>query len=798
MLLALMGLVGSLVIYDAAPASAAPSLNSDQCANGEPINPANCTDADPDEWGNGNLNSNNSTYAEGDTVPFRGMFSGLTIGSSYFIDIVYDTTKGGKHAFDYLTTFNSTVSAANPCAGLAVTVCDESTWDSEPIPIDPQNTGAGVTQEPGEFRLFGGIITSVFSPEPVVNPYTYPNGPGFAADKTASIRVHFTASTETPVFAWGGHIATRFDWADLGGSAANIKGSAYHMSTGGSGGTGGEHSMSADAVILPSSLTIVKDAAPNSAQPFAFVGTGSAVLPNFSLTDNGGTSSETTFNFVTNADFNTKTVTEGANPAGWALTNIGCVLDPDSEGTSGASTSLALRRATVAVGEGQDYTCTFTNTLQNGTLTVIKSVAPPATAGQFTMHVTNAQTNVEVAQFQGSATGNQPPLSLPAGNYVVSETGGPAGYTASFSPSCPGGAITVSAGQAASCTVTNTAGTLSLAVTKTATPDTIAEPGGTVPFTVQVQNTSAEPVTLTSISDNVYGTLAGDPVTCHGSPSGTTLAPNTSCSFTFNGAVNGNAGATHTNTVTVNAVDDEGRPATGSGSETVTVTNVPPDVELTKTVVGPATRPEPGGLFTYNLSIQNNSVETVTITDLSDTQTLSAQCLALENTTLGAGLSTSCQYTATHTDAGVYGNTASVTVDDLDPGSTTDTDTSSASVEVTNLAPTVDIEKTVSPGTLPEPGGVFTYTLTITNLSPESVTITDLQDSNGLSGDCPGLFDEDEPTTLAAANPNSTADTVTCTYTVTRTDAGTYGNTASVVVTDDEGSTGTDSDAQSV
>ncbi|HJR24127.1 MAG TPA: choice-of-anchor P family protein, partial [Acidimicrobiales bacterium] len=51
---------------------------------------------------------------------------------------------------------------------------------------------------------------------------------------------------------------------------------------------------------------------------------------------------------------------------------------------------------------------------------------------------------------------------------------------------------------------------------------------------------------------------------------------------------------------------------------------------------------------------------------------------------------------------------------------------------------------------------------------------------------------------LAAANPNSTADTVTCTYTETHNDAGTYPNTASVVVTDDEGSTGTDSDEQSV
>ena len=38
---------------------------------------------------------------------------------SYFIELVYDTTKSDKHAFDYLTTFNRTVAGADPCAGVA-------------------------------------------------------------------------------------------------------------------------------------------------------------------------------------------------------------------------------------------------------------------------------------------------------------------------------------------------------------------------------------------------------------------------------------------------------------------------------------------------------------------------------------------------------------------------------------------------------------------------------------------------------------------------------------------------------
>jgi hypothetical protein len=42
----------------------------------------------------------------------------------------------------------------------------------------------------------------------------------------------------------------------------------------------------------------------------------------------------------------------------------------------------------------------------------------------------------------------------------------------------------------------------------------------------------------------------------------------------------------------------------------------------------------------------------------------------------------------------------------------------SATVTVTNVAPTVTLGKTVAPSSLPEPGGVFTYTLRITNTCP--------------------------------------------------------------------------------
>ena len=87
-------------------------------------------------------------------------------------------------------------------------------------PRDPQVTGAGVTPVAGNFTLFGGTITGV-------SAYSYPDGTGFVGDKSARITITFTASTANPVLAWGGHIATRADWATTL-SAVTIPGSPYH------------------------------------------------------------------------------------------------------------------------------------------------------------------------------------------------------------------------------------------------------------------------------------------------------------------------------------------------------------------------------------------------------------------------------------------------------------------------------------------------------------------------------------------------------------------------------------------
>ena len=107
----------------------------------------------------------------------------------------------------------------------------------------------------------------------------------------------------------------------------------------------------------------------------------------------------------------------------------------------------------------------------------------------------------------------------------------------------------------------------------------------------------------------------------------------------------------------------------------------------------------------------------------------------------------------------------------------------------------VDLTKTASPTTLPEPGGVFTYTLVIDNDSAVPVVITSLTDTNSnpdFVAKCGILVG----TTLAAddAPEPGGADEKTCSYTVNRTSVGVFENTAVVKVkmVDDNGPEATD------
>src|SRR5947207_530746 len=183
-----------------------PAVNIDQCANGDGATDA-CLGA---AWQNGNVNGNQADYFEGDTIPYRDKFTDLTTGTTYSKTIEWDTTKSGKHAIDYLTTWNrSALPGSDPCDGTALAPCvDGSGANPLPIPDDP-NVLAGpdgisgnsddITPIPGVFECFGCTITNLSS---------YSLSGTYAGSSTTTLTISFTLdagnTTGEAVLAWGG------------------------------------------------------------------------------------------------------------------------------------------------------------------------------------------------------------------------------------------------------------------------------------------------------------------------------------------------------------------------------------------------------------------------------------------------------------------------------------------------------------------------------------------------------------------------------------------------------------------
>jgi parallel beta-helix repeat protein len=195
----------------------------DQCANGSIGSAASCPGSGGGgDWQNGDLNGNNSNYREGDSVPFRITFSGLSGSSS--VTIKWQATNAPSfHAYDYLTTWKRTVGSANPCDGVAGCNLGSPT-STFAIPTDPTVApGCGFvgSQIPGVFTMWGATITSV-------SAYGLSGCASTSSNTENSITITFTATTSTPVLAWGGHIADQSSWG-LGRAAGSISGSPYHM-----------------------------------------------------------------------------------------------------------------------------------------------------------------------------------------------------------------------------------------------------------------------------------------------------------------------------------------------------------------------------------------------------------------------------------------------------------------------------------------------------------------------------------------------------------------------------------------
>ena len=186
-----------------------------------------------------------------------------------------------------------------------------------------------------------------------------------------------------------------------------------------------------------------------------------------------------------------------------------------------------------------------------------------------------------------------------------------------------------------------------------------------------------------------------------------------------------------------------------------------------------------GDDVTFTIVVTN--IGTVDLFDVTVTDPQSPSCnAALGELPVGESRTYSCTVSNVQVD---FVNVAYVTGTDQFGAEVKDDD--DAAVDV---LPTVDLVKIGTPVMLPMPGGIFTFVLTIINTSGEPVTITALDDTNPLSGECLALIGTVIPV----------GGSVSCLYTVEHTEVGAYPNTASVTVEDDDGNPAEDEDTFTV
>ena len=146
------------------------AVNLDQWADGAfPDRPVNAG-SQSDIWQNGNLGSSQAHYAEGESVPYRAVFTDAKEGTLYSLTIEWDTTQQGKHALDYLTTYDASFPVnrfeTTPVPTFGVIGLLSNASSAFAIAADSKVTSGrdgisgnadDIAQLPGGFTFFGGV-----------------------------------------------------------------------------------------------------------------------------------------------------------------------------------------------------------------------------------------------------------------------------------------------------------------------------------------------------------------------------------------------------------------------------------------------------------------------------------------------------------------------------------------------------------------------------------------------------------------------------------------------------------------
>jgi len=700
-------------------------------------------------WITGSLGSSNSDYKEGEIVPFRLDMGKLSTSSNpYKFSICRDYQDGTKKGYLSLMPYNTSRSAT-PGGTISYTE----------IPISGINISDIAVNEVGA------------------------QGSCASGERETQLYFYVQSSSLDSYLLWGGELASPLD-AGAGNGASQYAGASLHMSllT-----PNKDVSINPSAIIELATITVTKIVEGGSMKPedwgFSLSpNPNNEALPKYPSAD----SDTVTFIGLTSGSYQiTETAISGYSYKSGSGTN--CTFSSEGVATANVLEGVNATNAT----------CTFTNEQSSGTLVVIKNVQNDngGTKGvaDFGIIFSGGSLNFDAGTAIGSTTTyTSDSVTLVAGSEYTLQESNVANYeegTWGCGTPTDGGlktTFTPTAGQNIVCSITNNdEAAPTIEVTKTANPTSVPETGADVTFTFLVENTGPEDVVLTSLTDDIFGNLDGAG-TCD-VPQAIAVGGSYSCTYTTR--LSSDSLAAHTNVVTAVAEDDDQTTATDTDDETVTFENVAPTIEVTKTA-NPTSVPETGADVTFTFLVENTGPEDVVLTSLTDDifGNLDGAGTCDVPQAIAVGGSYSCTYTTRLSSDSLAAHTNVVTAVAEDDDQTTATDTDDETVTFENVAPVVDIEKTVDEEALALPGGEFTFTLNITNNSQETVTITSLTDTNALSQQCLDLIG-----TSLAAGAN-----ISCQYTTTHTQVGTYENMAEITVTDNDESTGTDQDSQTV
>ena len=390
---------------DAGPAAVVGTPNKQdwkQCQNNQSY-------TDDCDWVTGNLNQTHNTYAEGDFVPKVLRVPGIEasdvgakgVGPGVEVVMTYGFLKGGLTTHDFLGRWDLTMMNANPCVdgsfsmfcdqagptgslqGLFVesNLLDQLSQDAVEDPAACGTAGSYDEYMAAAISAVGAsnlVIEGLNVHEIEVTDIEFDGCPVSGdAEALLTMTIYPTAAAESTgngvLLLFGAHVARETDWQN--GGAGGVSGSPYHLglvSVNGASAGSMDLQMAAAAIIPTSTITIVKDAIPDSDQDFAFTRTGFEDNTGFSLEDDGDEADELassiTFGPLTEGTY---TIDETAVP-GWSLTDITC--------TPGDATSVITTDATgvdIELVAGEDIVCTFTNELQDAAIRVVKVADAP-------------------------------------------------------------------------------------------------------------------------------------------------------------------------------------------------------------------------------------------------------------------------------------------------------------------------------------------------------------------------------------------------------------------------------------